>query len=57
MTSTVTELLAQKRQLLERLFQEPCLGEQDEIERRLVNINDMLNRLDEEQVQTTATRH
>ena len=40
MTPTVTELLAQKQQLLERLQEEqPGLSEQDEIERLFVNIN------------------
>jgi hypothetical protein len=59
MTPTLTELLAQKRQLLERLIQEPCLDldQQDEIERRLANINDMLNRLDEQLIKAPATRH
>jgi hypothetical protein len=58
MTPTVTELLAQKQQLLERLQGElPGLSEQDEIERLLANINAMLNRLDEEPIQTRATRH
>ena len=58
MTPTVTELLAQKQQLLERLQGErPGLSEQDEIERLLANINAMLNRLDEEPIQPRATRH
>jgi hypothetical protein len=58
MTPTVTELLAQKQQLLERLQGElPGLSEQDEIERLLANINAMLNQLDEEPIQTRATRH
>ena len=58
MTPTVTELLAKKQQLLERLQGElPGLNEQDEIERLLANINAMLNRLDEEPIQTRATRH
>jgi hypothetical protein len=58
MTPTVAELLAQKQQLLERLQGElPGLSEQDEIERLLANINAMLNRLDEEPIQTRATRH
>ena len=57
-TSTVSELLAQKRQLLERLQGElPGLNEQDEIERLLASINAMLNRLDEEPIETRATRH
>ena len=47
MTPTVAELLARKQQLLERLQEEqPGLNEQDEIERVLVSINAMLNRLD-----------
>ena len=57
MTPTVSELLAQKQQLLERLHEEPRLNEQDEIERLLANINAMLNRLDEEPIETKATRH
>ena len=58
MTPTVTELLAQKQQLLERLQGElPGLNEQDEIEHLLANINAMLNRLDEEPIETRATRH
>jgi len=57
MTPTVSELLAQKQQLLERLHEEPRLNEQDEIERLLANINAMLNRLDEEPIETRATRH
>jgi hypothetical protein len=58
MTSTVTELLARKQQLLERLQGElPGLDEQDEIERLLANINAMLNRLDAEPIEARATRH
>ena len=57
MTPTVPELLAQKQLLLERLHEEPRLNEQDEIERLLANINAMLNRLDEEPIETRATRH
>ena len=58
MTRTFTELLAQKQLLLERLQGAlPGLNEQDEIERLLENINAMLNRLDEEPIQTRATRH
>ena len=59
MTPTVRELLAQKQQLLdlERLHEEPRLNEQDEIERLLVNINATLNRLDEEPIKATPTRH
>jgi hypothetical protein len=58
MTPTFTELLVQKQQLLNRLQEEqPGLNEQDEIERLLENINAMLNRLDEEPIQTRATRH
>ena len=58
MTTTVTELLAQKQQLLERLqVGQPCLTEQDEIERLLANLNAMLNKLDEEPIRTKATRH
>ena len=58
MTPTFTELLVQKQQLLNRLQEEqPGLNEQDEIERLLANINAMLNRLDEEPIQTRATRH
>ena len=58
MTTTVTELLAQKQQLLERLrMEQPGLNEQDEIQRLLAGINAMLNRLDEEPIRTKATRH
>jgi hypothetical protein len=57
MTPTVPELLARKQQLLERLHEEPRLNEQEEIERLLVNINVMLNRLDEEPIETRPTRH
>ena len=57
MTPTVPELLVQKQQLLERLHEEPRLNEQDEIERLLVNINATLNRLDEEPIKATRTRH
>ena len=56
MMPNVPELLARKQQLLERLHEEPRLNEQDEIERLLVNINAMLNRLDEESKETRATR-
>ncbi|WP_198030094.1 hypothetical protein [Bradyrhizobium sp. Tv2a-2] len=58
MTSTVTDLLARKQQLLERLQGEaPGLDEQDEIERLLAKINAMLNRLDAESSEPIATRH
>ena len=58
MTPTVTELLARKQQLLEKLqLERHNLNEQDEIERVLVNINAMLNRLDEEPTTATPTRH
>jgi hypothetical protein len=58
MALTVCELLAQKQQLLERLREgQPDLNEQDEIERLLVNINAMLDRLDQLSVKAPATRH
>jgi hypothetical protein len=58
MASTVAQLLAQKQLLLNRLQEEqPALNEQDEIERLLVDINAMLNRLDEEPIRATPTRH
>ena len=57
MTPTVTELLAQKQQLLERLQEEPRLNEQDEIESLLVDINAMLNRLDAPPLERRAVRH
>ena len=58
MTPTVTELLWRKQQLLEKLqLEQPNLNEQDEIERVLVNINAMLNRLDEEPTTAAPTRH
>jgi hypothetical protein len=57
MTPTVTELLARKQQLLERLQEEPRLNEQDEIESLLVDINAMLNRLDAPPLERRAVRH
>ena len=57
MTPTVTELLARKQKLLERLQEEPRLNEQDEIESLLVDINAMLNRLDAPPPERRAVRH
>jgi hypothetical protein len=58
MALTVSELLARKQQLLERLQEErPDLNEQDEIERLLVNINAMLDRLEQQPIKAPATRH
>jgi hypothetical protein len=57
MTPTVTELLARKQKLLERLQEEPRLNEQDEIESLLVDINAMLNRLDAPPLERRAVRH
>jgi hypothetical protein len=58
MTLTVAELLAQKQQLLNRLQEEqPGLNEQDEIERLLLNINTVLNRLDGAPIEAGAPRH
>ena len=58
MTPTVAELLARKQQLLEKLQEEqPGLNEQDEIERVLVSINAMLNRLDAPPLGRRAVRH
>jgi hypothetical protein len=57
MTPTVTELLARKQKLLERLQEEPRLNEQDEIESSLVDINAMLNRLDAPPLERRAVRH
>jgi hypothetical protein len=57
-TLIVTELLARKQQLLERLLGEaPGLDEQDEIERLLGKINVMLNRLDAEPIELRAPQH
>lgn len=56
MMRTVVELLAQKQRLLERLQTEPRLNEQDEIERLLVNINTMLNRLDAPPIKARVVR-
>jgi hypothetical protein len=57
MTPTVTELLARKQKLLERLQEEPRLNEQDEIESLLVDINAMLNWLDAPLLERRAVRH
>jgi hypothetical protein len=57
MTPTVTELLARKQKLLERLQEEPRLNERDEIESLLVDINAMLNWLDAPPLERRAVRH
>jgi hypothetical protein len=57
MTPTVTELLARKQKLLERLQEEPRLNEQDEIARLLAGINVMLNQLDGAPIETRPMRH
>jgi hypothetical protein len=58
MRPTVAELLVQKHKLLSRLqHEQPGLNEQDEIERLLMDINAMLNRLDAEPAAARATRH
>jgi hypothetical protein len=57
MTPTVAELLVRKQRLLERLQEEPCLNEQDEIERLLAGINAVINRLDVLPIEGRAMRH
>lgn len=57
MMPTVAALLARKQRLLERLQEERCLNEQDDIERMLARINAMLNRLDSLPVQPMPRRH
>jgi hypothetical protein len=57
MTPTVTELLARKQKLLERLQEEPRLNEQDEIAHLLAGINVMLNQLDGAPIETRPMRH
>ena len=47
MTSTVTKLLAQKEELLQRLVQNPGTKERAEIEQLLAKINTALSLLDE----------
>jgi hypothetical protein len=57
MTPTVTELLARKQKLLERLQEEPRLNEQDQIAHLLAGINVMLNQLDGAPIETRPMRH